>query len=89
MRVICTLPHCSTLINGWSFESTPIGWVSEDLPVDVAQRFLTIPGYARWGGSENVLAPSLAAVDAAAHLPSPSDLPRPVSRRSRTQRNPV
>ena len=89
MRVLCTLPHCSSPINGWSFAPTPNGWVSEDLPAEVAQYFLTIPGYARWEGPAEALAPPPSATeDDTTPLP-PSELPRPVSRRSRSPRTPV
>lgn len=89
MRVICTLPHCSSPINGWSFAPTPSGWVSEDLPAVVAQHFLTIPGYVRWEWSMEVAASPLpVAEDDTPTLP-PSEPPRPVSRRSRSPRTPV
>jgi hypothetical protein len=55
MRVICTLPNCSTLINGWTFVPTPSGWVSEELPAEVAANFVKIPGYAPWRDAKPVV----------------------------------
>lgn len=44
-RVICTLPNASDNINGFKFESCDAGVLSEDLPDEAAELFLSIPGY--------------------------------------------
>jgi competence ComEA-like helix-hairpin-helix protein len=45
MRVLCTLPNASTSMNGFPFQQTEEGMLSEDLPADVAARFLAVPGF--------------------------------------------
>jgi len=45
MRVVCTLPNASTLINGVVFEAGPQGLVSADLNDAEAHAFAAIPGY--------------------------------------------
>src|SRR3954463_12429205 len=45
-RVLCTLPHASTSINGVAFSAVPAGMLSvEDLPDDIAASFASICGY--------------------------------------------
>lgn len=47
MRVVCTLPNASLLINGVDFASDPayVGLVSRVLTPDEAAHFAAIPGY--------------------------------------------
>lgn len=45
MRVICTLPNASNLINGVAFEAHKLGMISEEVEQDVADTFLAIAGY--------------------------------------------
>lgn len=45
MRVICTLPNASALINGVPFETCPQGRISGDLTAEEASGFADIPGY--------------------------------------------
>lgn len=45
MKVLCTLPNASELINGIRFAPTEDGMLSEDVPEDVAERLGTIDGY--------------------------------------------
>ena len=44
-QVICTLPNAANKINGYVFENHADGKISQDLPVEVADRFLKITGY--------------------------------------------
>ena len=88
MRVLCTLPHCSSPINGWVFAPsppgvTPAGWVSEALSPEQAAAFLAIPGYAPYFGpkpgapEEEEAAPDApaAALDAAPAAADQADPP--------------
>lgn len=45
MKVICTLPNASLLINGVDFASDPSGVVSRVLTPEEAAHFTAIPGY--------------------------------------------
>lgn len=51
MRILCTLPNASDSINGVAFEPTDGGMLSEDVGADVAELFLSIPGYAPADGA--------------------------------------
>jgi len=44
-QVICTLPNAADVISGYKFLQHPEGKISEDLPVDVANRISSIAGY--------------------------------------------
>lgn len=44
-KVICTLPNAANKINGYAFENHVDGKISEELPVEVADRFVKINGY--------------------------------------------
>lgn len=79
MRVLCTLPHCSSPINGWVFVPsppgvTPAGWVSEALSPEQAAAFLAIPGYAPYYGPAPGAAEAPAAELAADSAPADPDL---------------
>lgn len=80
MRVLCTLPHCSSPINGVPFDPTPGGWVSAALSPEQAAAFLAIPGYAPYYGPAPGVAeePVPAALSAAANPDLPAD-PEPVA----------
>ncbi len=45
MRVLCTCPNASVMINGVGFFPVEGGMVSEDIPEAVAAGFMAIPGY--------------------------------------------
>lgn len=45
VRVLCTLANAGELINGVVFAPTDRGMLSEQVPVAVAERFVSIPGY--------------------------------------------
>lgn len=44
-RVLCTLPNCSTLVNGDTFAPTENGMLSEELPQEKVDRYLKVPGF--------------------------------------------
>lgn len=44
-KVLCTLPNASALINGFAFEETDAGMLSEAIEDDAAKQFQGIPGY--------------------------------------------
>lgn len=44
-KVICTLPNASELINDVKFAKHELGVISEDITAEVAESFLSIPGY--------------------------------------------
>lgn len=45
-KVICDLPHAGEEINGFKFTKTPEGgMISEELPDDAFDLFMSIPGY--------------------------------------------
>lgn len=44
-KVLCTLPNASALINGFAFEETDAGMLSEAIEDDAAKQFEGIPGY--------------------------------------------
>lgn len=46
MRITCNLPNASEKINGVAFKKRGDVMVSEDIDQDVADGFLSIPGYA-------------------------------------------
>lgn len=54
MRVLCTLPNASTVINGVTFEAGPYGLVSADLTPEMARHFASIPGYSLYPSAPSV-----------------------------------
>lgn len=44
-RVLCTLPNCSTLVNGDTFAPTENGMLSAELPQEKVDRYLKVPGF--------------------------------------------
>lgn len=44
-RVICTLPNADKLINGVTFTADRGQMISEEIPDEVADAFLAVPGY--------------------------------------------
>ena len=88
MRVICTLPNCSSPINGYAFESTPLGWVSEELSAEQVAAFTAIPGYAAYpsSGPPRAVAGLTGAADEAADLLAPTATPPDTSAPARRTR---
>jgi len=81
MRVLCSLPNASSLINGVTFALSPHGLISEDLTPEVAQHFASIPGYRlHWDAPGDTLAPAPQSRPAVAVAPNPAP-----ARRTRTR----
>lgn len=71
-KILCTLPNASENINGVTFVSHAKGMLSEDVSDDVAETFLSIPGYELVGSAavakpaDDEAAKAAAAAEAAA-----------------------
>lgn len=74
-KVVCTLPNASLLISGVKFAPTEdgTGVVSEEVSQDVADGFLSIPGYVLEGDEQDDDAKQ---VSQAAKAPAPAAAPK-------------
>jgi hypothetical protein len=71
MKVVCTLPNASSLINGVKFEVHKLGMISEEIEDDVAAVFLKIKGYVAAPAPKAATAPAApAAVAPTASAPA-------------------
>lgn len=72
-KVLCTLPNASEEISGVKFVTHAAGMLSEEITDEVAENFVSIPGYEMVGGApagltdaEKAAADEAAAAEAAA-----------------------
>ena len=79
-RVICTLPNCSTVVNGFRFAEDRGEMISEEIPDLTAEHFASIPGF-RLAGAP---APAPAPVDPAPVDPAPPAEPATTSTGSKS-----
>jgi hypothetical protein len=64
MKILCKLPNAAEVINGVKFITHKLGVVSEEIEDEVAEHFLKIPGYVRFGAPAKTAATSDATTDA-------------------------